>query len=87
MSKKLENGSVVEIVVIVVLLLVIAGLVVWRIMDTNKPENKDTNSSMTTSKTESPNDTAPEKKTDPNEGYVVIDEWLFKSGAIYAGKT
>jgi hypothetical protein len=86
MIRKQERGSVVEIVIIGVLLLVIAGLVVWRIMDANKPENKDTNTSTTTSKTELPNDAVTEKKVDPNEGYVVINDWGIRFKPVSAEK-
>ncbi len=75
MGKKAERGNVLEIIIIAVLVLAVIGLVVWRFIDGNNT-NTEGNSKQTISVTTN-NDTAvvDTNQANPNEGYIVIEEW------------
>lgn len=75
MSKKSEQGNVLEIVIIAVLALALIGVLVWRFVDTGKKADESagqqTKSEVT--KTEDVKDAA--AVADPNEGYLVLNDW------------
>lgn len=78
MSRKLEKGNVLEIVIIAVLALAVIGLLVWRFMDSNAKTDNDTNAPQTAQNVEAKDDPQQpdaSQPTNPNEGYIVIDEW------------
>jgi hypothetical protein len=57
--------------VIIVLSLLVAGLIGWRVYDANRPQQ-----SATTTPAQTGNEVEPAPElVDPNEGYVVIEQW------------
>lgn len=79
MGKKSEKGNVIELVIIIVLVLAVTGLLVWRFVDSNKTASTTNNTDTATVKTEQiPNQSGTQsttQQTNPNEGYIVIDDW------------
>lgn len=78
MGKKSEQGNVLEIVIIAVLALAVIGLLVWRFMDSNAKTDNDTNAPQAAQNVEAKDDRQQpdaSQPTNPNEGYIVIDEW------------
>lgn len=77
MSRKSEQGNVLEIVIIAVLALAVIGLLVWRFVDSN---NKKTEEATTSTQTEQSTETKDNTKqsvqeADLNEGYIVLEDW------------
>ena len=68
--KSNQNGfSTLMAVIVVFIIIVIAGLIVWRVLDTNKTFNTQSQENTTNQQSQQ------QAKADPNEGYVVIKEW------------
>ncbi len=87
MGKKSEKGNVIEIVIIGVLVLAVAGLLVWRFIGNNNTKNA-ANTPQSSATASVPSTTGKEEQTtggtenttnmstsNPNEGYIVIDDW------------
>ena len=80
MSTQRQQGFSLAIISIIVLALCIAGIIVWRVYDSNQHKqdsqwqasstNQTTSTATTTDNTQQS-----AQKTDPNAGYIVIKEW------------
>lgn len=74
---KTKGFSLVGILVIVAAVVVL-GIVAWRVWDAGQnKQNDNTNTNQQTNNQDQNNEPEPEPATevDPNEGYVVIEEW------------
>ncbi len=68
MKNNRQQGFGAIAIVALLAIVIAAGLVVWRVLDTNSSANSQTNNTST-------QQPAQQSETDPNEGYVVIKEW------------
>lgn len=82
MGKKSEQGNVIELVIIGVLVVAVIGLLVWRFVDGSKKTSDAADTStqtaqntQTNSETKITEQSSTSEQTDPNKGYIVLDDW------------
>lgn len=80
MNRRYERGNITEIVLIAVLVLAVAGLIIWRVLDSNKQSQQEKQTAVspvqtTTGKEEPTNTRVSTPASDPNKGYIVIEDW------------
>lgn len=74
MARNEKGFGTAGIIVIIVAALIVAGVIVWRLIDANKPADNQTQTQNAADTPASQGETS-QPTTNPNQGYVVLKEW------------